>query len=190
MKVSIDAEQKAFKRARALLAGVPDELPKVFARSFNRAAEQGRTVAIQSVTSVYTIKRKDVKKTFKLYRADKNNLEANLESRGSDLDLGHFRVSPRHDTTGNKRKPIRVEIKKGNKVILERAFIHGQKAGRPRVFYRVSDARYPVKFGVTSSVPVMLNNEKVVKEVSEKMREATLRRLDHETKRVLDKVGG
>jgi hypothetical protein len=188
MKAYLDIEKKAFARARALLAGAPEEIPGVFARSFNRAAEQGRTAAINSVSRVYTIKRKEVKQTFKFYRATRNNLEAEIESRGSDLDMGRFRVSPRHDTTGNNRKPIRVEIKRGNKITIDRAFIHGQKNGRPRVFYRVGAARYPIRFANSSSIPTMLDNEKVTKEVQNVMRDSVFKRLEHETKRALDKV--
>ena len=184
MRIVLEKNESDMKTATRLLSGCSEAIPSVFSNAMNRAVEQGRTAAIRCVTKEYTVKARTVRETMNIKKASKDDLKTELTSRGSRLPLRDFRHSPSTgDTTGSNRKQIRVAVKRGSMRPLENAFVY-----RGRIFQRLGSARLPVEQKFSNAVPVMLNNEKVVKAVTETMESAMSRRLDYEVKRTLDKA--
>lgn len=184
MKVRIEKNSNELEKATKLLAGCSKAIPSVFSNAMNRAAEQGRTVAIRCVTQEYTVKAKTVRDSMRIKKASESSLFAELSSKGRRLPLRDFKHSPGEgDTTGANRKQIRVAVKKGPLKPLENAFIY-----RGRIFQRLGAARLPVEQKFSNAVPVMLNNDVVVENVTETMDSAMKKRLDYEIKRTLNKA--
>lgn len=177
---------KAIENAKELLSDVPGGVETAMMRAFNRALTQGRTAGTRAVTKSHTVKAKTVRPTFKMYKARRQNLYAELVSRGKNLPLSSFTFRPKTDTTGNKRKPVRVQVKKASALKpLDRGFVF-----KGQIFQRLGKPRLPIYPAFGPSAPGMLNNEKVIKAVSETMGESVEKRLEHETKRLLEKHKG
>lgn len=181
MKINIETEKNAVKRASKLLEGIPDGMQKAMTRALNRALQEGRTAATREVTRRYTVKAKEVRPTFKMHKANKSNLEADLTSTGTNLPLSSFSHRPNTDTTGANRKQIRVGVKKGGLKRLGQGFIW-----KGRVMQRVGQTRLPVEQKYGPAVPVILNNDEIVDSVTETMGASVDKRLEHETNRILN----
>lgn len=171
----------SFERAEKLLAGIPGGFETAMSRSFNRALQEGRTAAVRQTTKEYTIRARDVRSTFKMNRASKSNLEANLSSKGQRLPLSTFKHNPSTDTTGANRKQVRVAVTNGGLKPLGQAFIH-----KGRILQRLGSSAYPVQMKFGPSVPSMLDNDEVVDVVVETMGKSVDKRLDHEVLRLLN----
>lgn len=181
-----DSTLKAIDKAKDALSEIPGGVETAMMRAFNRALTQGRTAGTRAVTGSHTVKAKTVRPTFKMYKASRQNLYAELVSRGKNLPLTSFTYRPKTDTTGSKRKQVRVQVKKTSGLKpLDRAFVF-----KGKIFQRLGARRLPIYPAFGPAVPGMLNNEKVIKAVHETMGESVEKRLDHETKRLLEKHKG
>lgn len=179
--INVETEKNAFERAEKLLAGIPGGIEKATSRALNRALQEGRTAGTREATRRYTVKAKDVRPTFKMHKASGSNLEAELSSNGRSLPLSAFAHKPNSDTTGARRKQVRVGVKKGGLKPLGQGFIW-----QGRVMQRLGKSSYPIEQKYGLAVPVILNNEEIVDKVVETMGEAVDKRLEHETQRILD----
>lgn len=191
MKIRLEKNESDMQKATRLLSGCSEAIPSVFSNAMNRAAEQGRTAAIRCVTKEYTVKAGKVRETMNIKRASKDSLNAELTSRGSSLPLRDFKYSPRvSDTTGAKRKQIRITVKRSEGVSnLQRTFVW-----KGHLFERLTTKKdprknkYPIRKLYSTDVPAMLNNDNVVDEVTKTMESAMSRRLDYEVRRTLNKA--
>lgn len=177
--MSITDYERSIRAAQNALADIPKGAEAAAARAFNRALMAGRTAAVKEITKRYTVKAKDVRPTFKMKKASKTHLEAELISEGSALPLRAFAHKPATDTTGRKRKPIRVTIKGSNQFELTTSFVW-----KKHIFTRLGDTRLPVKKATGPSVPSMLGNENIVEEVQGVMDETAAKRMEHEMERL------
>lgn len=173
-RVSIDLAQRR-------LVDIPQGAEAAAARAFNRALIAGRTAATREITRRYTVKAKDVRRTFALKKASRTHLDAELISTGKALPLRAFSHNPTADTTGAKRKPIRVTIKAGEAYSLVRAFVW-----RGNIFERLGEKRLPIRKMSGPSVPSMLGNRDIVEEVQEVMNDTAAKRLEHELRRLAE----
>lgn len=174
--------EKAIQKAERLLAGVPGGIEKAMYRSMNRALQEGRTVATRETAKLYTVKSRDVRSTFKMHRANGSNLDAELISMGANLPLSKYSHKPHTDTTGAKRKQIRVGVKKnGGLKSLGQGFIWNGK-----VMQRVGSYRLPVVQKYGPAIPSILDNPQIVEAVTGKMADSMERRMAHETERLLE----
>ena len=181
---SIKATSKQIEKAEKLLAGIPGGAEKALMRALNRAIESAKAEAVRAVGDVYTAKPKTVRAGIFLRKASPKKLEANLVSSESNLRLKEFKVSPKADTTGNKRRPIRAEIKKGRQLDdLERAFVWDG-----HVYEREGDYRIPIRPRFGPGVPIMLNNDAIVDRVMEQAVKSVDKALEHEIEHILDEV--
>lgn len=171
-----------FNQAKKLLAHIPGGIETALYRSLNRAMTEGRTVAIDSVTDEYTLKERDVRGTFSIKRASRRNPQANLTSRGGSVLLSQYAHRPKTDTTGKKRREVKVAVRKGAMKPLDRGFIH-----EGLVLQREGRLRYPIRVGYGPAVPVALTNEDVSEDVLETMQASVVKRLEHETLRLLSR---
>lgn len=177
----INGYERSIRQAQDMLSEIPKGAEAAAAQAFNRALATGRAAATREVTKRYTVKAKDVRPTFSMKKASKNNLDAELISKGGALPLRAFEHRPTTDTTGRKRKPIRVTIKSGNNFSLVTSFVW-----RQNIFGRVGSARLPIAKKVGPSVPSMLGNDNIVEEVQGIMAETAEKRLEHELNRLTE----
>ena len=173
-------QTKGFDQAKKLLAHLPGGIETAFSRSLNRAMTEARTAAIDSVTDEYTLKARDVRNTFSIRRSSRRYLQASLTSRGGSVLLSQYAHRPKTDTTGKKRREVKVAVRRGTEKTLDRGFIHDG-----RVLQRQGRQRYPVRVGYGPAVPVALANEGVTDEVMQTMEASVVKRLEHETLRLL-----
>jgi len=176
----VEEVEREIERAAKYLVGIKGGTERALFHAFNRAAFAGRTAGNRAVRKVYTIPAKNVRDSFKMELANRNNLEATLTSRGGRVALHTFRHNPRTDTTGARRRQVRVSVKQGSAKPIGQGFIHEGK-----IFQRVGKSSYPIQFLHGIAIPVMLNNPDVVDAVQEKMMETAVKRLDHEVTRML-----
>lgn len=181
MSVNVKTNKNAIEKAVKYLAGVPGGFETAMMRAFNRALQEGRTAAVRETTKQYTVRAKDIRPTFKMHHASKSNLEAGLSSKGGRLPLSTFSHRPTTDTTGAKRKQVRVSVKKGGLKPLGQAFVHNG-----RILQRLGPTSYPVQQKFGPAVPTMLDNDEVVDKVVETMGNSVDKRLEHETIRILN----
>jgi hypothetical protein len=184
MSARLEIDGKSLERAKELLDGVPGGIQKAMTRALNRALQEGRTEGVRSVTREYTVKAKTVRPTFKMKKASATRLEASLDSSGSNIPLEEYAHRPNSDTTGKKRKPVKVGVKKGGLKPLGQGFIWNGKVMRRR-----EKARLPIDRTYGPAVPVVLNNDKVVDNIVDKMSDSVDKRLAHETERILSNKG-
>ena len=178
--IKITATSEQIEKAVKMLTGVPGGAEKALSLSLNRALDSAKTEAVRAVAEEYTVKQKIIRPTMRVKKSSTSNLEAEITSVGGSLNLlANFKVSPRTDTTGNKRQPIRVEIRK--KGTLTRSFVH-----KNHVWSRIGKERLPIRPLYGPAVPVMLNNEQIVDRVTDKAIETVDKRIDHEISRILD----
>ena len=181
--IKITAANEQIEKAMQMLEGIPGGAEKALSLAINRTLDSAKTEAVRAVSDEYTIKQKNVRPTLRVKKSNASTLEAEIISEGSNINLMEFKVSPRTDTTGNKRKPIRVQVKKGGGDTLTRAFVWNGN-----VFEREGNTRLPISRLFGPAAPVMLNNEQVVERVQKKAVETVEKRLDHEVGRLLDKA--
>ena len=171
----------SLERAEQYLAGVPGGAQKAVMRAMNRAIQGGATTAGREIAKAYTVKVGQVRKTISIQRATKDNMTAIMTSKGRYLSQASFQHRPQGDTTGNKRKPVKVAIKKGQMRNVERAFVW-----KGHIFQRVGAGRTPLDFLYGPSIPIMLSNDDVKNAVGDRISEDFEKRLEHETQRLLE----
>ena len=173
--------EQSIKLAQDMLAEIPKGAEAAVARAFNRALVTGRAAVTREITKRYTVKAKDVRSTFLMKRASATHLDAELISKGKALPLRAFSHNPSTDTTGVKRKPIRVTIKSGEAYALTTSFVW-----RGNIFDRLGNSGLPIKKMVGPSVPSMLGNDDIVDEVQSVMNDTAEKRLEHELGRLIE----
>lgn len=177
----IRIETDGFEKASKMLVGVPNGIQTALMRSFNRALTEGRTAAVREATARYTVKAKDVRPTFKMSRAKKADLSAELNSTGKRLPLSLYAHKPTTDTTGARRKQVRVGVMKGAVKPLGQGFMW-----EGRVMQRLGKTSHPIEQKYGPAVPSILDNDQIVDRVTDKMGESVDKRLSHETIRLLE----
>lgn len=185
MTKGIDIRVSSFgnvERAERLLSGVKGGATTALVRALNRASESGRTAAVRETTTRYTIKAKDIRPSIKLEKASKTNLTAGISSKGPRIPLSAYLHKPKTDTTGAKRRPVYVSVKKGSLKPLGQGFIW-----KGDVMQRVGKERHKITRRTGPALPMLLNNEEVVEKIMNTMNETTDKRLDHEINRLLEK---
>ena len=86
------------------------------------------------------------------------------------------------ETTGSGQRQIRVEAQRGKPKVLPRGFKH-----KGQIFTRVGPGRYPIVHLKEISVPEMLSEDGRHELVEQVISETLSERLEHETKRLMEK---
>lgn len=173
--------QTALNGIRGLLRDVEAGYEAAVMRALNRSVVTGRVAVVKEVRKVYTVKAKTVREHFKIKKAKVRDLEAVLSAQGHPLPIYGFKFTPKSDTTGNTRKRVRVAVRNdGGLKPLGATFVW-----RGLVLHREGTESLPVHLIYGPSVPSMAGNTSVAEMSQKTMREAFLKRLDHEVKEVL-----
>lgn len=178
-------EKNSVDLAAEMLKGIPGGYEQAMVSSLNRALLEGRTAGTRAATARYTLPAGIIRGTMAQHRASKSKLEAELASRGRALPMRYYKHKPHTDTTGAKRQQAYVAIKKEGKL---RPLWHRNRGGfiyHGSILRRVGDSSLPVVEVYSLAVPHILNNQEIVDIVQEKMRQSVIKRLEHETERLL-----
>ena len=170
----LDQIQETLKEA-------PEKLPKAVAFAINRSLEMTRTEQVRQAMAKYTIKRGDLLADLKIIKANSNTLYGRIESKGSVIELDHFKLDPK--IRNNKR--VKAGVKNQRMKHIPNAFI-AYHDGRLGAFVRTSEASLPIKRLKGPSAPQMLGEVTILEYLQGFMEEKFNIRIDHELGRILE----
>lgn len=176
----VHVDVQGLDRYRLLFESAPKIGKKALNLAIGRALQSGKTAAVTETTKLYTIKASRVRKSLKISRSGPGGAALVASSRRATLSSYH--LVPKRDTTGAKRTPLKVEVRRTGLKSLGRAFVHN---GLP--FRRVGEKRYPLEVLYGPSPTEAISNEEVSVKVIETMQETTGKRFIHEMDRLLGK---
>lgn len=186
--ISIEQDSASWSNAMSeLTERIPKGAEAAAARAFNRALAAGRAEIVQEVRKGYSVRAKDVRGTIWVQRATKQSVAstgamvAAIGAKGSALPLRAFAHKPTTDTTGAKRKPVRVSIQAGRSFTVPWGFVW-----RGNIFARQYNTRLPVKKTVGPSVPSMIGRTDISDKIYDVMLETAEKRLEHELNRLTE----
>ncbi len=182
---------KELKKAVKEMQKIPQGMDKAAARALNDGLVVMGKVAAQETSKEYVIKQGTVRATFKKRKANAGNLNAKIISSGSKLKLAEFPYSPKQ--TSNKKKKngklyaksmVKVKIKRneGRKVVHHSPPAFANNGG---IYHRKGKSRFPIQVMFTTSIPGMIENEKIGDVAIEKASERAQERLEHHLNRIL-----
>lgn len=166
--------------ARNALSGIKGGFPTAVMRALNRASQHGRTDAVKAIRNEYTVKAGALRKSFAIKKATRKDLETTLGAKGSRLPLSEYRFTPKQDTTGNARKPVRAAIQNRGLQPVGSAFVW-----KGMILQREGTRSTPLIKPRGPAVPFLANRDTVIENVQAGMSDTFLRRLDHEVGQVL-----
>ena len=188
MKITTDNKQ--FKQATVSLQFVERNIPKAYAATLNRVGSGLKTEASRQLRKTYDIKHKDIigLGNIKVTKANGSKLQMLLTSKGRNIPLIRFRVSPSKPSARAPAIGARVSVKKSGGKRIPGAFVQQMPSGHLGVFRRASKQRLPVDQLYGPAVPVMLNEPGVAEHLQEEAQKRIATRLDHEVNRVLGRL--
>lgn len=173
---------------------------KVINRTIGDLRKRAPGWVAAEVTQVYNIAKgeitpasKNAKKPKRLageikFRGGKTIDEAAIVYHGRVLTPVHFGMKPKKLTRGTgkkrKRQPVTVEIKKGQRKELQGAFLGSNRGGGFIPFKREGKKAYPVEAIKTISLPQIVDNPAVRKNINAKIDTELGKRLEHNIKQV------
>ncbi len=136
---------------------------QVMRMSVNDTAFKARKRLNDGVRERYAAKKTKINKHIKLIRASNATLTAVLHAKGSPLPLSYFEIRKNgkrkagqgHQLQSTSLMPI---TKSGNKTFVTRVKKGDQGSGHRGLFYRETDARFPIIQVYGSSVPTMIGS--------------------------------
>lgn len=198
-RAPVNYSYSTLERAKKYLESVPNGIETAVARALKRAVIAGRMEVYNQVSENYTVERSEVRRTIRLIYPKKGSgsFEGRLSSTGKRIPLEMFEHEPLDsDTTGNRRKQVRVGVRRGELKPLRTGFkwkgrilarVQGNhlypefKRGDETPLLDDSDARF--KYGL--SVPEMLGSKSIRPFVNDRMVEVFNERLEHEVDHIL-----
>lgn len=172
--ISIEVRENDVSRVERTLAQFAgDSLGACVNRATYRAATSVRKIAVMRITSIYTIKSRDLKKMAPI---KKSGLASTIEIKGPFLPVTDYKAS-------SENRGVFVAIKKGRKKLVFRSFT--KKNGQFRK--RLGPERLPIHALFGPAAAQMFGNPKVVEEMEREGMKVYEERLMHELERL---VGG
>lgn len=183
-------DSKGISSIKIDMQNIAKQIPGATASALNRTLSYTATRTVKEVTNEYAIKSTTVKNSMKRVRARKNYLYAYISSTGPTISLGKFKHTP---TKYNKRaKSVKVKVKKsgGYKEIKTspKAFVQTIYGGEPDIYKRKGNRRFPVIKLKSLSIPQMISNEKIMKNIQEASAQKLEERVQHEIEWRLNKA--
>lgn len=195
-KGMIHIDSTRFNQILAEFGEFEGKAPLALSRAINRAVSSAKTEAVRTVRKEYTAKAGKINKTIRITRSKPGALTATIFSSGAAIPLSEFKVSPK-TVNPRRRTALSVEVRRGAKATLDRAFMARMPNGKVGVFERTGTFRIATKgshkgqrredidqkFG--PAVPMMLNADSVTSAVQRRAEEQLEARLPHEINRIL-----
>lgn len=157
-----------------------DIILKATVRTLNKLIRKSQTAISKAVRAEYTIKAKDLKKSTKIQKANKNKIEAAIVVKGKRLPLMYFNAKQNRRGTS-----VRIKKSSGRKTV-KSAFIAVMDSGKVGVFQRTGKDKLPIKELYTVDAPAMV--DKAGRDAFIKIIERDFSRVfDHELSYLLSK---
>lgn len=168
-------------RIAQALESIPKGYEKAVSRAMNRAALAGRSAAVATIREDYTLKASTIRRHFSIERASVGSLEALVMVKGTMLPLVQYKTRPKTDTTGAKRRQVRVSVRKkeGLKPLGSSFVFNG------RILRRLGSRSLPVQQVYGPAIPLLASNDEISSNVTKVMRDTFLKRVDHESNYVV-----
>lgn len=169
---------------------------KAASSALNRVGAGVATELNRKTRETYTAKAGDIKNTIRVRNSGSN--EVNVSSKGPNLSLPKFKISPKARVPGKKSKPVKVAVKKSGGKKLKGGFVSNLSSGHTGVFSRTPGTTakrkknakgdypgLPIEEAFGPAAPIMMNNTQIVKHIEEEAERRMITRLDHEVGRIL-----
>lgn len=175
-------------RVNKILAGVPGGSMKAVYAALKRAGDTAKTKAGQFAAAEYTVTKGDFMKNVKMKShitgGSGGTASMNISYAGSVLPLLTF------NTRFSRKGLVQTQVKRsGAAAVLQHAFA-ASIFGPIAIFERLGAPRFPVEQKFGPSTGHMMQNEEVIKQMEETIRETYEKRIEHEITRVLNGWGG
>ena len=180
MQLTFSAEK--LDNAQKLLSHIKGAFPKAVSSTLNRVIEGVRTDLVSETKERYYAKPSDIRKTFKLKKTNKADLQAVLTSRGLRKNLREYFITPKSPKKG--MKGIQAAVKRDGVKSISKAFLI-RRGGNYKAYLRKGRGRFAVEPITSPSIPQILKNPEIVKIIEKKAAERFNKRIDHEVARVL-----
>jgi len=175
--------QNSIEKARKLLANIDGALGKAVYFSASRALTHTALILSKEIRKEYSVKARTARSAIsKRIQKKKGHMNAQISVKGPNLFAQTFNLRPKTDTTGSKRREVRLGIRKSELKPVDRGFV-----SKGVLLQRKTSSSLPVEPVFGPSVAGMAANENVVEAVQKSFDETFERRLDHEVKRLLSK---
>lgn len=172
-----------FQRAAERLRSIPTGFKKAVWGALGRTLTHAKASISKSVRQEYNVKAARIKSSISVERQSTGlGTKGIVRVRGSNLLASNFLVRPKTDTTGSKRRLVRLGIRRGRFKNVESGFI-----AKGRLVQRVGARSYPLAPVFGPSVAAMAGNQDVVQNVQNSCEEMFVRRFEHEVSRLLEK---
>lgn len=174
--ISDGQSELQLNRIAQALENIPKGYEKAVSRAMNRAALSGRAAAVSTIRNEYTLKASTIRRHFTIEKASVGSLEALVIGKGKMLPLVQYKTRPKTDTTGNARKPVRVQVKQnGGAKRLGSSFVF-----KGKILQRLGTKSLPVKEAYGPAIPLIASNDEISSNVQKVMQETFAERIDHE----------
>lgn len=170
----IDIETVGFEDLKRLTRGT-----KVFRQALkatiNKTARRASTAVSRQIRDKYAIRARDLRarrsaggglsnrQGIRVIRAKgQGDPEALILSAGRPLPLSNFRITPKTpqaDRGRKRRRGVRYQVRRGERVHVRRAFVAQTKSGHVGVFMREGKDRLPIRQLYGPSVPQMFGEQ-------------------------------
>lgn len=174
-------------KARRVLETLGDKARPIVAKALNRAARGIPTDASKFTRQTYNVKARQVKESFSVQYANKNDLMAYAQSKGGTISLYRFGARPRHPRGRRPRRGVSVKVMDVRKKI-PGSFIAAPKGGIG-IFRRKGSSRFPIEKLYGPSVPQMVDNVDAIPDIEHGAEERFSKNLEHEIDYKLSKMG-
>lgn len=151
----------------------------------------------QEVMKKYNVKKKDINTTIKSRKKDEEKkekgsviIDAEIKYEGGLMTPTHFQMKPTKRYKHNKKYTVTAQVKSARKSLGEGVFLasNHQEHARNIPFQRVAENRLPVEVIKTVSVPQMVTNDKVGRQIQKRLTREMNKRLAHNISREFDKA--
>ena len=179
--VFIKEDSNKIDLAKKLLAGIPKGAQRAVGSALKRTITAAKAQAAKSLIQEYAVKAGDLKANLKGKPISRGDGGIDILFTGSTIPLSKYQYKVSGDGTVSARA-----MKSSSFTILKRGFV-ANVGGHTGIFERNAEPRTPIEQFIGPSPPYMLSaNEKVQKEIDEKITETFDKRIDHEIQAILN----
>lgn len=173
----------SFAKTQRILKHASSLVQRASFAAMGRALSHAKTALGREIRSEYTVKARTARSAINTRRVKSpGSTQAEILVRGGNLLASEFSLRPKTDTTGGRRKAVRLGIRKGGVQRVDRGFV-----SRGVLLRRKGFSSYPIEPVFGPAVPGMAANEHVVDAVQSDFKETYERRLEHEISRLINK---
>ena len=133
--------RNSFENAKRRLNGLPGALQRACFAAMGRTLSHSKTVLSREIRSEYSIKAKTARRAISAKRVKgSGSTSAEIRVRGPNLFASEFAMRPRTDTTGAKRREVRLGIRKTGLKSVDRGFVR-----KGLLLQRKTSSSYPLE---------------------------------------------